>query len=53
MIQAIKRYSMALLFLFLVIFLMLIATLGVKSFGDKMLENTDMQITPVGEKINL
>ncbi|SMP87768.1 hypothetical protein SAMN06313486_10630 [Epsilonproteobacteria bacterium SCGC AD-308-P11] len=52
MMEVIKRYSMALVFLFLVIFLMLIATLGVKSFGDKMLENTDLKITPTGERIN-
>lgn len=50
--QTIKQYSMALVFLFLVILLMLIATLGVKSFGDKMLESTDLKITPIGEKIN-
>jgi uncharacterized SAM-binding protein YcdF (DUF218 family) len=43
---------MALLFLFLIFFLMLFATLGVKSFGDKMIENTDMKITPTGERIN-
>ena len=52
MLQILKQYAMALLFLFLVIFLMLIATLGVKSFGDKMLEDTNLKITPQGTSLN-
>ena len=52
MLIILKQYSMALLFLLLVILLMLIGTLGVKSFGDKMLEDTDMKMTPVGESLN-
>jgi hypothetical protein len=52
MIRVLKQYSMALLFLLLVVFLMLGATLGVKSFGDKMIKDTDMKITPIGTSIN-
>jgi hypothetical protein len=43
---------MALLFLSLVILLMLLATLGVKKFGDNMLENTNIKITPQGTSLN-
>jgi len=50
--ETLKRYSMALLFLSLVILLMIVATLLVKNFGDKMLENTDLKIRPVGERVN-
>jgi hypothetical protein len=40
MLSTLKRYSMALFFLVLVVFLMIIGTLGVKSFGDKMFEDS-------------
>jgi len=53
MLSRLKRYSMALLFLFLIIFLMALVTLGVKSFGDKMLEGVDVKIEPRGEKIKI
>ncbi|MGB5966331.1 MAG: hypothetical protein WBF77_04755 [Sulfurimonadaceae bacterium] len=52
MIAVLKRYSMALLFLFAVILLMVLGTLGVKSFGDKMLEDSGIKIEPRGEKVN-
>ena len=53
MIITIKRYGMALFFLFLVIILMLLATLGVTSFADKMSEDMDgVHIVPRGEKLN-
>ncbi len=52
MIAVLKQYSMALLILFFVIFLMVLGTWGVKSFGDKMLEETDVQMQPRGEEIN-
>ena len=52
MLKIFKQYSMALLFLFLVILLMLFATLGVKSFGDKMLKDTNIKITPQGTSLN-
>lgn len=53
MLAILKRYFVALIFLVLVIFLMLIGTLGVKKFGDKMLEDSDTQMKPRGEKIIL
>jgi len=51
MIQAFKRYGMALLFLLLVIILMLLGTLGVKDFGDKMFQDANITIKPQGERI--
>jgi hypothetical protein len=48
-----KRYAMALLFLFLVIVLMLLGTLGVKDFGDKMFQDANITIQPEGEKLAL
>ncbi len=53
MLNSLKRYGMALLFLFLVIILMLLGTLGVKDFGDKMFEDANITIQPQGEKIEL
>ena len=50
--EILKRYSLALVFLFLVVFLMLLGTIGVKIFGDKMLEDTNMVIQPRGERVN-
>ncbi|MCX6076087.1 MAG: hypothetical protein NTW78_04280 [Campylobacterales bacterium] len=44
---------MALLFLLVVMFLMLISTIAVKSFGDKMSQEMGVQMKPEGEKINL
>ena len=52
MINTLKRYSMALVFLFLVVFLMILGTLGVKSFGDKMFEDTGVIMEPRGEEVN-
>ncbi len=53
--EIIKRYSMALVFLALVVILMLIGTMGVTMFGEKMIEdtNTDTHMKPRGEKVNL
>ena len=49
-----KRYLMAIVFLFLVVFLMLIGTFGVSQFADNMLEQTDkVHIQPRGEKLVL
>ena len=50
--EIIKRYSLALFFLLLVVLLMLLGTIGVKMFGDKMLEDTDMIMQPRGERVN-
>ena len=53
MLEVLKRYSIALIFLFLVILLMILGTMGVKKFGDKMIEDTDMKMKPRGEKVNI
>lgn len=53
MLAVFKRYSIALFFLLLVAGLMILGTMGVKQFGDKMLESTDTQMKPRGEKVNL
>ena len=52
MLAVLKRYSMALFFLLLVVFLMVLGTWGVKSFGDKMFEDSGIKMQPRGEKIN-
>jgi len=52
MIPAFKRYGMALVFLFLVIVLMILGTWGVKTFGEKMLEETPVTMHPRGESLN-
>ena len=53
MIVILKRYALALIFLLLVIFLMLLGTLGVTSFADKMSEDMDgVHLKPRGEKLN-
>jgi len=45
---------MAIVFLFLVVFLMLLGTFGVSQFADNMIEKTDnVHIKPRGEKIEL
>ncbi len=46
-----KRYGMALLFLFLVVILMLLGTMGVTMLGEKMIEDTGDQMKPRGEKL--
>ena len=53
MIEVLKRYSLAFVFLFVVIILMILGTLGVKTFGDKMLEDTGVTMKPRGEKVKL
>jgi len=52
MIAVLKRYSMALLFLFLVIFLMILGTWGVTLFGEKMFEESGVELHPRGERLN-
>ena len=52
MLAIMKRYSMALVFLLLVSILMLIMTLGVKSIGDSLLEETGTHMTPIGKGLN-
>lgn len=52
MIDIIKRYSMALIFLFVVVVLMLIGTLAVMSFGNKMVHDIGLEMKPRGEELN-
>ena len=55
MLSRVKRYGMALIFLFLVIALMLLATLGVEDFGDHLLKDSNVKTTmkPKGERLAL
>jgi len=50
--ELLKRYSMALVFLFLVIALMIAGTMGVMKFGDKMIKDTGLEMKPRGERLN-
>lgn len=50
--EILKRYSMALIFLFLVIFLMIIGTMGVTKFGNEMIKDTGLEMKPRGESLN-
>lgn len=52
MIDILKRYSMAFIFLFVVILLMLVGTLGVMSFGNKMVNDIGLEMNPRGEELN-
>lgn len=55
MLAVLKRYSMAFIFLFIVVILMLVGTMGVMSFGDKMLRDTGVEMQtmkPRGEDLN-
>ncbi len=51
MIAVLKRYGMALVFLFVVVFLMIIGTMGVMSFGDSMVKDIGVEMKPRGENI--
>jgi len=53
MLNSLKRYSMALIFLTVVVVLMLLGTLAVKDFGDKMFEDANITMHPEGEHLNL
>ncbi len=53
MLKILKQYSMALIFLVLVIVLMILGTLAVTKFGDKMIEDTGLEMKPRGEKLKL
>ena len=53
MSNSLKRYGMAFVFLLLVVILMLLGTLAVKSFGDKMFEDVNITMHPEGERIKL
>ncbi|WP_294885070.1 MULTISPECIES: hypothetical protein [unclassified Sulfurimonas] len=45
-----KRYALAIFFLLVISFVMLLGTMVVKSFGDKMFENTGIKIEPIREE---
>lgn len=52
MIAVLKRYSMALVFLLIVVVLMLLGTMAVMSFGDKMVQEMGIEMKPRGEDMN-
>ncbi len=52
--RILKQYSMALVFLLVVTFLMILGTLAVTKFGNSMFENIDNQeMAPRGEEVKL
>ncbi len=51
MLAILKRYSMAFVFLLLVVVLMLIGTMGVMSFGNKMVQDIGVEMKPRGESL--
>ncbi|MGE4419396.1 MAG: hypothetical protein AB7D38_06130 [Sulfurimonas sp.] len=51
MIAVLKRYALALFFLLLISVLMLLGTMGVKSFGDNMFKDTGVEMKPRGEHL--
>jgi len=53
MMEIFKRYSLALVILFVVVFMMLIGTMGVMEFGQKMVNDIGGQeMKPRGKVIN-
>jgi len=50
--EVFKRYGIAMMILFGVIFLMLLGTWGVTQFEKKMFQNVDVEIKPTGERLN-
>ena len=51
MIAILKRYTMASIFLLLVIALMILGTMGVTSFGESMVEEIGVEMKPRGESL--
>ena len=49
MITVLKRYSMAFVFLLIVVVLMLLGTMAVMSFGNKMVKEMSNEMKPRGE----
>jgi len=49
MLAILKRYSLALVFLLVVVVLMLIGTMGVMSFGNSMVKDMGIEMKPRGE----
>jgi len=53
-LAVIKRYSMALVFLLLVVFLMILGTMGVTMFEEQLIKDAGgQQLKPRGEEIKL
>ena len=52
MVAVLKRYGMAIVFLFLVVFLMLLGTMGVMEFGNSMVQDIGVEMKPRGEDLN-
>lgn len=53
MIEILKRYLLAILFLIFVVILMLAFTLGIERFGDQILEDANITVMPTSQKVNL
>ena len=51
MLAILKRYSMAFIFLFIVVALMLAGTMGVMSFGNSMVKEMGVDMKPRGEDL--
>jgi len=49
--ERLRRYGLALFFLFIVFGLMILGTMGVRLLGDKMIEGTDIEMKPRGEHL--
>ena len=49
--EVLKRYGVALVILAIVIFMMLLGTLGVTMFEKKMFQGVDVEIKPKGEHL--
>ena len=49
MLAVLKRYSMAFIFLLIVVVLMLLGTMAVMSFGNKMVQEMGIEMKPRGE----
>jgi len=52
MVAVLKRYGMAIVFLLLVVFLMLLGTMGVMEFGNSMVQDIGVEMKPRGEDLN-
>lgn len=51
MMATLKRYSLAMFFLLLICGLMLLATIGVKSFSNQMVKDAGIEVQPMEEPL--
>lgn len=51
MLAILKRYSLAFIFLAVVVVLMLAGTMGVMSFGNSMVKDMGIEMKPRGEDV--